>query len=211
MPLLGARPCSKGSKIRSSSPSLRPGPRSTTRTTTSPFELFARELDRSVRRELQRVVDQVHEHELDLGAVDLDRVELGGERDRHALGAALRARTAPGRRGVSIVQSSGFGSAAPSSSRERSSRLATRPVEPLRLHVDRREQARAVGSSLSSRVGALEPVGRGADRGQRRAQVVADRPEDRGLDRVAPAQGLGLDGAPSEPLAVDRDGEQGRK
>ena len=79
------------------------------------------------------------------------------------------------------------------------------PVESLRFHVDRREQARAVGfAQLEGRV--LEPVRCSADRGQRRAKVVADGSEDRGLDRVAPAEGLRFDGSPPEPLAVDRDG-----
>src|SRR6185436_18140889 len=36
LPLLGTRPCSNGSKIRSNSPSSRPGPWSTTRTISSP-------------------------------------------------------------------------------------------------------------------------------------------------------------------------------
>jgi hypothetical protein len=50
-------------------------------------ELVARQLDRSVRRELESVVDQVDENVLDLDAVDLDRVETRRERDLDALGA----------------------------------------------------------------------------------------------------------------------------
>jgi hypothetical protein len=38
---------------------------------------------------------------------------------------------------------------------------------------------------------------------------VAHRAQDRGLDRVASSQGLGLDGAPPETLAVDGHREQG--
>ena len=96
-------------------------------------------------------------------------------------------------------------------SRERSSRLPTR-------RSSRSASARIVASS-SRAVGVVERRGRRCasalaeveDRHQRRAQVVADRAQDRGLDRVAAAQRLGLERLAREPLAVDRDAEQRRE
>ena len=54
----------------------------------------------------------------------------------------------------------------------------------------------------------MEELSRSADRSERRAEVVAQRAQDRRLHGVAPAQRLGLDRLPAEPLAVGRVGEE---
>ena len=88
LPRLGTRPCSNGSKIRSSSPSFRPGPRSTTRTTTRPSSCSPVSSTGASGENLSALSIRFDEHVLDLGAVDLDRVEVHGKRDRDALRAS---------------------------------------------------------------------------------------------------------------------------
>ena len=56
-----------------------------------------------------------------------------------------------------------------------------------------------------------EHAGGGRDRGQRRAQVVRHRPQQRRLDRVASPQRLRLERLLLELLAVERDREQRRE
>ena len=73
--------------------------------------------------------------------------------------------------------------------------------EPPRLDVDRLKEVLAIGRAKLERR-ARETVNCRAHRGERRAEVVADRPEERGLDRVASAQALGLDSLESESLAI---------
>ena len=74
------------------------------------------------------------------------------------------------------------GSAPPAWSRERSSRLSTRRDEPLALvAITAVELARAASSASVARG---EPARRRSDRGERRAQVVRDRAQQRRLDHV---------------------------
>ena len=75
-------------------------------------------------REREGVLEQVHEHVLDLRAVDLDRGKSGAsETFTRSPSSAELASAWPTR--SSTVQSSGFGVGAPTSRRERSRRFAT--------------------------------------------------------------------------------------
>ena len=107
----------------------------------------------------------------------------------------------------SIDQSSGAGRAAPASRRERSSRLPTR------------RSSRALSTrTVSSRPGSVgrvererlarEAVDGDPDRGQRRAEIVADRAQHGRLDRVAPPQRLGVERLLPSALALRGDREQ---
>ena len=143
---------------------------------------------------------------LDLGAVDLDRVEVRGKRDRDALrsSAELAERLADERLDRPQL---GFRLGRTELEAREVEEVRDQTIEAPRLGVDRGEQARAV-LVAELQVGALEPVGRGSDRGQRRAQVVADRAQDRGLDRIAAPKRFGVDRPAAESLAVDRDRQQ---
>ena len=162
------------------------GPRHARRVPFSP----SAELDRSGRRELEGVVEQVDEHALDLGAVD----PTGGDRrqrDRDAVGSGAEVAESPADERLDRPQLRPRLCSAELEPRE-IEQVGDEPIEPPRLHVDRREQARR-GRSRSARGRVARALRRGADRGQRRAQVVADRTEDRGLDPVAAPQRLGLE------------------
>ena len=151
---------------RSAPALLRPGPGRGRRPGRRPRrQLLSRELDRRIRRERERVVDQVHEHVLDLGAVDLDRVEVRGQRDRDALRASaeLAERLADQRLDRPQL---GFWLGRSELEAREVEEVRDQAIEAPRLGVDRGEQARAV-LVAQLEVGALEPVGRGADRGQR--------------------------------------------
>ena len=84
-------------------------------------------------------------------------------------------------------------------------RLEAREVEQV---LDEPRQARALGLDHRDELAPLdfaqgrrvEPARRGRDRGERRAQVVRDRPQHRRLDHVAAAQGLRLDHLASSSL-----------
>ena len=108
----------------------------------------------------------------------------------------------------SIEDHSGRGSAASASRRERSSRLSIR-----RLRRVASSMIAAASSSRSSRGCDPQRLGGGQDRGQRRAQVVGDPPQQRGLDHVAAAQRGGLDdvghSASRSSAAASRDSSDG--
>ena len=162
------------------------------------------------RRELERVLEQVHEHALDLLRVDAHRRRVVGQRRPRRARRRRRARRAPARRGRRPARPRARAAPRRPASRERSSRLPTRRSRrsaSARI-VSSSSRGRRRSSSRSSRASALAEV---EDRHQRRAQVVADRAQDRRLDRVAPAQRLGLERLALQALAVDRDGEQRRE
>ena len=129
----------------------------------------------SAGRELQGVVEQVHEHALDLRAVDLDRLEVR---------PAARPRRAPPRRRA--LRAPCRPTSRPSTARVRRGRptLEAREVEEVRdqtiqaprLGVDRVEQA-ARSSSLSSRSELSSPsvAARIAVSGERRSWLTARR------------------------------------
>ncbi len=129
-----------------------------------------------VRRVLERVLHQVHEHALDLVGVDPDRGRLvRAERPRRVF-PRRRARRAPGRRGRRRSTHPGRAAAAPACSRERSSRFPT-------SRLSRSASARIVPeswlrssrpSSRSSRASALAEV-RIAISGVRRSWLTARR------------------------------------
>jgi len=159
------------------------------------------------RGELERVLEQVDEHALQLDRVDLHhRGVVGeGELDPARLGAELveRLRDEPVHGPELAV-------------RLRRARLQAGEVEevaddalqPLHLVPDRLQQAGAIGV-VERKPWISEALGRDSNRSQRRAQVVAHGLEDGRLDRVAPAQRLGLDRLAAEPLAVDRHRDEG--
>ena len=96
-------PRSNGSKIRSRSAATIPGPRSRTADEHSACARRARRDRDGIgrRRELQRVLQQVHEHTLDLRGVDADR--QGGrflKRDRDTIGLAAELFERPGEHDV---------------------------------------------------------------------------------------------------------------
>ena len=83
--------------------------------------------------------------------------------------------------------------------------VADEVVEPVGGGEDRLAAARRGRRRRSSRSARASAPGRGRDRHQRRAQVVADRAQQRRLHRVGAPQRLGLERLALELLAVDRD------
>ena len=162
-----------------------PRPRSITRTVTRPDPTPAVILTGSVRRrELDRVLDQVREHALELRGVGADQREVvraGRTRsgDRCAAGPAAEATTS------CRSHQSGL-------RRDRAGldlREVEQVVDELAPGVRPRPRsprsARSRSSSVMSAARSAEPaVG---DRGQRRAQVMGDRVEDRGAGDLGPA------------------------
>jgi hypothetical protein len=120
-------------------------------------------------RELERVLDQVREHPLDLGGVDLDRRQVVLELDVDAVGAGEPVE----RLSDELVHRPELGT------RCRGARLEARQVEQVRdealqppaLEPDRLEQAGSV-VLVEREPGVLEPVHRRRDRRQGRAEVV---------------------------------------
>ena len=117
------------------------------------------------------------------------------ERDLHGHGRGRRGR-APPRRTSSIEHQSRRGSASPACSRERSSSLS--------ISRDSRSASSTTTAPSSSPLGRLDRrradrVAGGEDRRQRRAQVVRDGAQQRGLDHVRAPQGLRLDDLRLQP------------
>ena len=95
--------------------------------------------------------------------------------------------------------------------------VADERVEPVRVLLDGGQQVGLVGFG-PLHVGLPQAADRGLDRGQRGAQVVADRGEQRGPHPVAFGQRLGLGRLGTQPLPVQRGrrlggvpGQQGRR
>ena len=86
--------------------------------------------------------------------------------------------------------------------------VADERVQPVGVVVDRGHQRRLVGLA-PLHVGLAQAAGAGLDRGQRRAQVMADRRQQRGAHPVALGQRLGLRGLGPQPLPVQRRGGLG--
>ena len=180
-----------------------PLPRSVTRTVTRPALAPAGDPHRRPgRRELDRVLDQVGEHPLELRRVGAHERQVGRQRELDRVVAA----GVGGRRGDDVVQ------VAPVGLRRHRAGLDPRQVEQV---VDQLGQSRALGLDHLDQLGALglgdadrERRARGRDRGQRRAQVVRDRVEDRGLGHLGAAGGLGLGRPLGHPLALDGDVDQ---
>ena len=117
-----------------------------------------------------------------------DRRRVGQSSSDRAPRAAEPVERRPTR--SSPCHSSGCGAAAPASRRDRSSRLPTsRSSRPASARIVSR--ARAI---LGRAVRIREPRPPREDRRQRRAQVVRDGAEERGLERVAAAKRLRLEG-----------------
>ena len=203
-------PCWKGRKIRSSSRRREPGP----------FVLDgderlapgARDPDdhsRFRRRELERVLEQVDEDPLDLIRVGVHEQELRGKRDVDSLlGAQLAERL--GEEGVHRAKLPPRRGPHPAWRRERSSRFPTsRSSRSASTRTVSRERVAIVLIEVEGRV--REALDADTDGRQRRAQVVAHRPQKRRLHRVAPPQRLGLERLARQPLPLDRDAEQGRE
>ena len=116
------------------------------------------------------------------------RVEL----DDDPVGVRARPRRAPGRRARPPTTARDAARRAPASSRETSRRFATtrssRAASP-RIGCDERGAVALVELDLVAR----ERVRARDDGGQRRAQIVRDRAQQRGLDGVAAAQRLRLE------------------
>ena len=169
-----------------------PGPRSLTRR--RPRRRAHRTtLDGVGRRgEAKRVLEHVNQHALELrgvhehrrhrlverdgdaGRVRAERVERTSRRARRS--ARARAAAAPRRPRAARGRAGSRPSARGAATSIRSSRAAPR---------DRRRRAPRRR---------LEPLGGGPDRGQRRAQVVADGAQHRGLDGVAAPERVGVGG-----------------
>ena len=169
-----------GSKMRSSSSSSRPGPWSVTRTIASRRLPRRARSPASGRRELERVLDQVGEHPLDLERRRRD------ERARRPAATPRRARAPASSSSAcatssSSGQSSRAGAAAPAWSRERSSRFGDQAVEPVRPRARSSRAARRDRPRSRLSVVASERADGGEDRHERRAQVVEHRPQQRGL------------------------------
>ena len=194
-----------GTNIRSRSVSGMPGPRSTTRSSTrSPSALRGQQ-----RRLARRGVAAARSRQVDDDPLQEGRVGTSTSGSDSGMStvttrpAGPRSSSAPG-----TISSSpagrGNSDSAPACSRLMSSRLSTR-------RVSRSSDSSAVASS-SSRSSAV-PVHvrraqaghRGLGRGQRGAQVVADRGEQRGPHPVGLGDRLGRLGLGGQPLLVQRD------
>ena len=158
-----------------------------------------------------------HQVRPDLARADLDRLTAAVHDARSRAGWRRRARAGRRRRAASAARGrvarltrlagrerlarglehladvdrlAGCGSALPDSSRETSSRFSTRRESRWPSLDHRFAQLVAL---LGAGAGRIERGAGGDDRGQRRAQVVGDRAQQRGLELVAAPQRLGLD------------------
>ena len=199
------RPRKNGSNTASGSRRGIPRPRSVTRTVTRAGAGAAADPDRrSGGRELDRVLDQVREHALELGRVGAHQRQVGRQRELDRVVAAELG----GGRGDHVVQVAPVAPAArprPASIRDRSSRSSTSLASrALSVSITSISSARSASVTPPMR----ERRARGGDRGQRRAQVVRDRVQDRGLGHLGAARGLGLGGPLGDPLALHGDVDQ---
>jgi hypothetical protein len=158
------------------------------------------------RRVAKRVFDQVHEHALSLGGVDLDRGQVGRDVGGDPIAARAegrhRLRDQPVGRPQLLHRSGGAG-LQPGQVEQ----VRHQPDQSVGLDRDRVEQALAIG------LGEVEPavretLGRSADSGQRRAEVVAYGAQHGGLGGVAAPQRLGLERLLGERLAIDSHRQQ---
>ena len=177
------RPRSKGSKMRSSSRSVRS--RAVVDDADDHLVAAGSPVTRRPARPQARTCSAFSSRLASTRSIWAASTRTGGGRPAASTATrsrlVARARRAPAPTSSSTVQSSGCGVAAPASSRDRSRRFADEPVEPPRLDADRLHELRAVlGVQLDA---GSRGLGGGADRRQRRAQIVADRAEDCGLDR----------------------------
>ena len=86
--------------------------------------------------------------------------------------------------------------------------VADERVQPVGVVLDGGQQGRLVRLA-PLHVGLAQAAGAGLDRGQRGAQVMADRGQQRGAHPVALGQRLGLSGLGAQPLAVQGRGGLG--
>jgi hypothetical protein len=157
-------------------------------------------------REPEGVLDQVREHPLHLSAVDVD--ERGFADDVDTLACVERLDCFAGE----IVERPelGLGRRAACLEARQVQQVAHEAAQAVRVELDRLEQLAAVGLAQMQRRVPERADGR-TDAGERRTQVMRDRTEQRGLDEVAPPQGLGLERLALEPRAVDRHGQERRQ
>ena len=150
------------------------------------------------------VLQQVRERPLELRGVGLDQRDVVIERQ-----AELRRRRDVVDRGPQDLLDRApvpprLGGARPPGARGRAAdRSAATGAAPRRADA---------GGQLAP-VAVVEPVagerfGRGEDRGQRRAQVMADRAQQRGLEHVAAAQRARLDDVAEQRVALERGRQQ---
>ena len=159
-----------------------------------------------LRRVLERVLEQVHEHALDLHGVDPDGDRLLRKLDVDASTRLARLRERlhdqvvhrpdvrfrPERAGLQAGQIE---------------QVVDQPGEALSFTEDRRGELPLV-LRVDLEIVACERARRSQDGHQRRAQVVAHRSEHGCLHGIAAAQSLGLECFARQALAVDRDAEQ---
>ena len=152
------------------------------------------------RRVLERVVEEVRKHALDLGGVDLDRRSLGADLqpDPSGLRAETRERLADE---LVHMPELAMRLGRPGFKAREVEELLDEPIKTRRLALDRLGEPEPV-LRLQHQPGTRERVGRGEDRGERRAQVVGDRPQERRLQRVAAAQRLGLEHPFGKPFPL---------
>jgi hypothetical protein len=155
---------------------------------------------RAGRGVAERVLEQVGEHPLDLGGVHLHRRRLGAEVEPDAGG--LRAETGESLSDELVhVPQLPMGLGRAGLEPREVEQLLDDAIEARRLAADRlREAEPIVGFEREPRAG--QRVGRGENRGQRRAQVVGHRAQKRRLEGVAAAQRLRLESLSGQALPL---------
>ena len=156
------------------------------------------------RRVLGGVLDQVRQHLVHLRVVEVHRWQLVGQVQRQRVRRDQR----PQPRGHLVDQG---GRLVPAAIRLERAALQARQVqqvahdavEPMRLLLDGLGEA-APRLVVPLHVALAQAAGRGQDRGQRRAQVVAHRVEQRRLHLVGAAQHLGFIGLVAQPRPIHR-------
>ena len=178
-----------------------PGPWSTMRTSRRPPLTRARTNTDQAGRVAHSVLQQVGEGALELHGVGLDQRQIRIEPE-------LRAGSLGGGADDLLERGSSRAAAStvPACRRERSSSFSNEPGEAGALGGDR---GRELAPVLVREIRGAERLARGHHRRQRRAQVVRDRTQDRGLELVrAPQRGRLVDHLARELLAIERRGQQ---
>ena len=151
------------------------------------------------RRVGQRVGEQVGQHPLQQSRVGPDQRQAVGDAELHpaaAVQAAQRDRGDLVDRGRPQERLQ-----RPDRQAAHVQQVADQGVEPVRGPLDRGQQRRLVGLGPGD-IGLAQRADARLDRGQRGAQVVADRGQQRGAHPVALGQRLGLRGLRAQPVPV---------
>jgi len=146
---------------------------------------------RAGRRELQCIVQQVHEHALDLHRIDPDGRRVGVDVDHHSLGVRPELLDHPLDELLRRPELRMRGRDSALEARQ-VEQVPDDAVETVRLTPDSGDELDAIFvRETQLRIG--ETGCRGHDRRQRGAQVVRDGVQNGGLDGVAPPERLGLE------------------